>query len=63
VGVAYYLRVVYMLYMRPEVEAPEGLRPAFAGMLAVAVAAAATLVLGLLPGELLSWVVAALPGS
>lgn len=61
IGVAYYLRVVYMLYMKPEVQAPEGVAPDFAGSAAAIVAAAATVLLGLLPAGFLAWVVAALP--
>jgi NADH-quinone oxidoreductase subunit N len=63
VGVAYYLRVVYVLYMKPEASAPEGVRADAAGTAAVLLAAAATLVLGLFPSRLLGWVVAALPGG
>jgi len=63
VGVAYYLRVVYMLYMKPEVAAPEGVRPDFAGVAAAVLAAAALLLLGLMPAPFLSWVVASLPGG
>ena len=63
VGVAYYLRVVYVLYMKPETTAPEGVRPDAPATAAVLVAAAATLILGLFPGRLLAWVVASLPGG
>ncbi|MGH7337098.1 MAG: proton-conducting transporter membrane subunit, partial [Myxococcota bacterium] len=63
VGVVYYLRVVYMLYMKPEVEAPEGIAPDAAGLLAVALAAAVTVLFGLLPGGLLEWAVASLPSG
>ena len=63
IGVAYYLRVVYMLYMKPEVQAPEGVAPDFAGSAAALVAAAATVLLGLLPAGFLAWVVAALPSG
>jgi NADH-quinone oxidoreductase subunit N len=63
IGVAYYLRVVYVLYMRSEVAAPDGVAPDAAGAVAAALAAAATLALGLLPGGLLDWVVAALPSG
>jgi NADH-quinone oxidoreductase subunit N len=63
VGVAYYLRVVYVLYMKPETTSPAGVRADAAGTAAVLVAAAATLVLGLFPSQLLDWVVAALPGG
>ncbi len=63
IGVGYYLRVVYMLYMKPEVAAPEGVRPDAAGLIAAAIAAAATVALGLLPGGLLDWVVKSLPSG
>jgi NADH-quinone oxidoreductase subunit N len=60
VGVVYYLRVVYMLYMKPETAAPKGLVIDFSGRLAGFVAAGATLLLGLLPGALLERLTAAL---
>ena len=56
VGVFYYLRVVYTLYMRPEVRDSKGITIDLWGRSAVALAALATLILGLLPGALLSWV-------
>ena len=57
VGVFYYLRVVYTLYMQPEERAPEAAGgatefPAWAGTAAV-LAAVAILVLGLVPGLIL----------
>ncbi len=55
VGVYYYLRVVYTLYMRPEVREPRGLRIDLRGRLAAALAAAATLALGIWPGRVLDW--------
>ena len=55
VGAVYYLRVVYVLYMKPQVQEPEGLLIDGWGRLAVFVAAAGTLVLGILPGALLDW--------
>lgn len=61
VGVAYYLRVVYMLYMKPEIAPPDGVAPDFAGSAAAVVAAGASLLLGLLPAGFLAWVVASLP--
>jgi len=63
VGVAYYLRVVYVLYMKPEVAAPEGVTPDAAGSAAAILAAAATLFFGLFPAPLLDWIVRALPGG
>jgi len=62
VGVAYYLRVVYMLYMKPEMAEPEALTHTVGGTLAAVVAAAGTLALGLLPSPFLAWVVASMPG-
>lgn len=56
VGVFYYLRVVYTLYMRPEVRSADGLRLDPWGRSAAVLAALATLVLGLLPAQLLGWV-------
>jgi len=63
IGVAYYLRVVYMLYMKPEIAAPQGVAPDFAGSAAAIVAAGASLLLGLLPAGFLAWVVASLPSG
>lgn len=59
VGVFYYLRVVYVLYMRPERKQPEGLLIDGWGRAAALVAAVATLVLGLWPADLLQWLIAA----
>jgi NADH-quinone oxidoreductase subunit N len=55
-GVFYYLRVVYTLYMRPLAHAPAGVvRDAWGGTAAV-LAALATLLLGILPGPIVDWV-------
>jgi NADH-quinone oxidoreductase subunit N len=54
-GVFYYLRVVYVLYMKDEVRQPDGLLIDGWGRTAAALAAGATLVLGIAPGRLLSW--------
>ncbi|HVS02650.1 MAG TPA: NADH-quinone oxidoreductase subunit N [Thermoanaerobaculia bacterium] len=62
VGIVYYLRVVYVLYMKPEVAAPEGLLIDSWGRLSVALAAAGTLVLGLFPAWLLGWLQRATSG-
>jgi len=62
VGVAFYLRVVYMLYMKPEMVAPERLAIDSYGRLAAVLAAAGSLVLGIWPQPLLSWVVGSIPG-
>jgi NADH-quinone oxidoreductase subunit N len=59
VGVFYYLRVVYVLYMRAERRQPEGLLIDGWGRAAVLIAALATLVLGLWPSDLLQWLIAA----
>jgi len=55
VGAVYYLRVVYVLYMKPEVQEPSGLLLDVWGRLAVLAAAAGTLVLGVWPSALLDW--------
>jgi len=55
VGVVYYLRVVYVLYMKPELAAPEGLEIDWAGRTVAVACAAGTLALGLFPQQLLSW--------
>jgi NADH-quinone oxidoreductase subunit N len=62
VGAVYYLRIVYVLYMKPEVQAPAGLLIDFWGRFAVVFAAAATLVLGVLPSGLLEWLERATSG-
>lgn len=53
VGVFYYLRVVYVLYMKDEVRAPAGLAIDGWGKTAVVLAALGTLVLGIVPAWLL----------
>ena len=55
IGVFYYLRVIYVLYMKPEVMEPEGLVLDLPGRTAAFLAAAGTLVLGIFPGPLLDW--------
>lgn len=55
IGVFYYLRVVYVLYMKPEERQPEGLLIDFWGRTAAVLAALATLVLGLWPSGILQW--------
>ena len=62
VGAVYYLRIVYVLYMKPEVQEPGGLLIDFWGRFAVVFAAAATLVLGVLPSGLLEWLERATSG-
>jgi NADH-quinone oxidoreductase subunit N len=62
IGVAFYLRVVYMLYMKPEVVAPERTAIDFYGRVAAVVAAGGTLVLGIWPQPFLSWVVGSITG-
>ena len=55
VGVFYYLRVVYVLYMRPESRQPEGLLIDGWGRTAAVLAALGTLILGIWPTGLLQW--------
>ncbi len=62
VGVFYYLRVVYTLYMKPEGETETLVLDGW-GRLAAWVAAAATLVLGVWPGGLLRWMFDAVAGA
>ncbi len=56
IGVFYYLRVVYTLYMKP-VTCHDELAIDGWGRLSVILAAGATLILGLLPGSLLTWLI------
>jgi NADH-quinone oxidoreductase subunit N len=56
VGVYYYLRVIYTLYMKPATR-PADLALDGWGRLAAVLAAAGTLIVGLLPGPLLSWII------
>lgn len=55
VGVFYYLRVVYVLYMKAEERQPEGLLLDVWGRTAAVVAAVGTLALGIWPTGLLQW--------
>ena len=55
IGVVYYLRVVYVLYMKPEVQTPTALPMDLWGRLAVLLAAGGTLLLGIWPSGLLDW--------
>ena len=59
VGVFYYLRVVYYLYMKPETRQPEGLLIDVWGRTAAVLAALGTLALGLWPTGLLQWLMQA----
>jgi NADH-quinone oxidoreductase subunit N len=59
IGVFYYLRVVYYLYMKPETRQPEGLLIDVWGRTAAVVAALGTLALGLWPTGLLQWLTTA----
>jgi len=61
VGVFYYLRVVYYLYMKTEVKVPEGLLLDGWGRAAAVLAAGGTLALGVWPGRILTWLLAASP--
>jgi len=62
VGAFYYLRIVYVLYMNDEVRQPEGLLVDVWGRAAAVIAAAATLVLGVWPGGLVTWILRAVSG-
>ena len=56
-GVFYYLRVIYVLYMKAEARQPEGLLIDIWGRAAAVVAALGTLVLGLWPSGILQWLI------
>jgi NADH-quinone oxidoreductase subunit N len=57
IGVFYYLRVVYVLYMQAEARQPEGLLIDVWGRAAAVLAALGTLVLGLWPSGILQWLI------
>jgi NADH-quinone oxidoreductase subunit N len=59
VGVFYYLRVVYVLYMKAEERQPEGLLLDVWGRTAAVVAALGILALGIWPTELVQWLLEA----
>ncbi|MFL6294109.1 MAG: NADH-quinone oxidoreductase subunit N [Thermoanaerobaculia bacterium] len=59
VGVFYYLRVVYYLYMKAEERQPEGLLLDVWGRTAAVVAALGTLALGIWPWGLVQWLIEA----
>jgi NADH-quinone oxidoreductase subunit N len=59
IGVFYYLRVVYVLYMKAEEKQPEGLLIDAWGRAAAVIAALGTLALGLWPGGILQWLLEA----
>ena len=59
VGVFYYLRVIYYLYMKAEERQPEGLLLDVWGRTAAVVAALGTLALGIWPWGLVSWLLEA----
>lgn len=60
IGVVFYLRVIYMLYMRDEIASPGSLKLDWSGQLAAVLAAAGTLALGAFPGPFLTWLEATL---
>lgn len=55
IGIFYYLRVVYTLYMKPEIEVPAAAKFDLWEKFAAIGAAALTLGLGVLPSRLLDW--------
>jgi NADH-quinone oxidoreductase subunit N len=59
VGVFYYLRVVYVLYMKAEERQPEGLLVDVWGRAAAVIAALGTLALGIWPTRLVQWLLEA----
>ncbi len=63
VGVFYYLRVVYVLYMKAEERQPEGLLLDVWGRTAAVVAALGTLALGIWPTGLVQWLLEATTGK
>jgi NADH-quinone oxidoreductase subunit N len=63
IGVFYYLRVVYVLYMQAEERQPEGLLIDVWGRAAAVLAALGTLVLGLWPTGILQWLLETTAGQ
>jgi NADH-quinone oxidoreductase subunit N len=63
IGVFYYLRVVYTLYMKAEIRAPEGLLIDSWGRAAAIIATVGVLLLGMFPGRLLDWIGRAIVSS
>ncbi len=59
IGVFYYLRVIYILYMKAEERQPEGLLLDIWGRTGAVVAALGTLALGIWPTGLLQWLLEA----
>ena len=60
IGIFYYLRVVYVLYMKPETAEPRNLLVDVWGRGAALLAAGGTLVFGIWPAQVIDWVDAAL---
>lgn len=62
IGIFYYLRVVYVLYMKDEIMEPSGLRFDLWGGLSVGLAASGSLLLGIFPATVLDWIQRAIAG-
>ncbi len=62
IGVFYYLRVVYALYMKEETREPSGLLIDGWGRLAALLAVAGTLIIGLWPARFVAWLLTSIPG-
>lgn len=62
IGIVFYLRVIYMLYMRDEIAQPATQGLDFGGRAVALLTAAGLLLVGLFPGPLLDWVEAAVSG-
>lgn len=62
IGIVFYLRVIYILFMRDEIAAPAGLRLDLGGRTAALISAAGILALGLFPGPFLDWVESVVSG-
>lgn len=63
IGAAFYLRVIYFLYMKPELEEPRSPLASWEAYLAVSIAVVLVLLLGICPQPLFNWLAGILGSS